>query len=76
MELSNDYLTQKLRRLKGNRNGNGQSRPLERVALCGLLRDTAAGNTGVDPQSFKRKESDSFGFTAESKGQRRSQVGA
>jgi AraC-like DNA-binding protein len=60
----------------GNRKGNGPSRPLERVALCGLLRDIAAAKTGVSPQAFKRKEANGFGFAAESKDRRRSQVGA
>jgi len=60
-----------------NRKGNGQSRPLERVALCGLLRDIAAAKTRVDPQAFKHKgEADGFEFAVESKGQRRNHVGA
>jgi AraC-like DNA-binding protein len=58
-----------------NRKSPGPSRPLERVALCGLLRDIAAAKSGVDPQSFKCKEGYGYGFGAESKGQRRSQVG-
>ncbi len=62
-------------RADGNRKGNGQNRPLERVALCGLLRDIAAAKTGVNPQTFKRKEADGFEFAAESKGQRMSLVG-
>lgn len=59
-----------------NRKGNGQNRPLERVALCGLLRDIAAVKAGVNPQAFERKEADGLGFAAGSSGQRRAQVGA
>jgi len=60
----------------GNQKVNGANRPLERVALCGLLRDIAAAKTGMDPQAFRRKEAAGYGFAVEAKGQRRSQVSA
>jgi AraC-like DNA-binding protein len=56
--------------------GNGESRPLERVALCGLLRDITAEKSGTSPQTFERTEANGLGFAAESCRHRRSRIGA
>jgi AraC-like DNA-binding protein len=59
-----------------SRTGHGQNPPLERVALCGLLGDIAAVKTGVSPQIFERKVAGALGIAAESRGERRTRVGA
>jgi AraC-like DNA-binding protein len=58
------------------RMGTGQTRPLERVALCGLLKDIAAVKNGFGPQAFARKETNGSEFAAESRGDKKARVGA
>jgi hypothetical protein len=60
----------------GSRLGFGRPRPLERTALCGLLKDIVAVKNGVKLQSFERKEIDGLDLVAGAECVRRSRTGA
>jgi AraC-like DNA-binding protein len=59
-----------------SRTGTSQIRPLERVALSELLKDIVAVKNGARPQAFERKQPGALGIAAESRGDRRTRVGA
>jgi AraC-like DNA-binding protein len=61
---------------EASRKGNGQNRPLERVAFCGLLRDINAVKNGMSPRTFEREEANGLGFAAGSSRDRRTRIGA
>jgi AraC-like DNA-binding protein len=60
----------------GGRNGPGPTRPLDRVALCGLLKDIVALKNGIKPQAMARNGTVDLKFTPENRGQGRLRIGA
>ncbi len=73
--FQNQGLCSQSMEVEDRRNGTGPTRPLERVALCGLLKDIVALKSGISPQSFIRKGEENLEFTAENIGQRRLRIG-
>jgi AraC-like DNA-binding protein len=53
-----------------------QTRPLERVPLCGLLRDIVAVKNGIVPQAFARKGTDGLWFADEGSREERARLSA
>jgi AraC-like DNA-binding protein len=54
----------------------GQNRPLERVALSGLLKDIAAAKGAFGPHEFSLKTAHGLGFAADGKGDTKARAGA